>query len=635
MYELTTEDGRSIKTTANHPYLVKNQKIPQSGTWDSANDSFSFELTPNNIVSQNPDLSNKNKGAWIAGESNPSESGVNPKLEPLATHANTNITQDINWVKVSQLHPGMEIGVVEDKGVKFVKIASIEYVGEEQVYDIEVEGTHNFVGNGIVAHNTYIEKEGEGLAERLNMEIPGGDCMAFNIDWVDKAFAGAGQVSGPCKWYKGIVVKPVAWVEGKVELLKGGVGGPGDFYGKILSWLGLDWGNWWIDECGKTGLDRTINKIMVRLGKDEEFMCRISDNYQEYRQENRLEPLWSENKPSQADFLAGKTYYCKEEHGQSVVYQTMSIGKIAEVGYCLDEYGYSCGESGFCKKQVSDEMIEEFEMDIYNEVEELRSLKMRIDRMIMPENDTVQMVLDLAREKHIFIHFLPIRQYRQYMEIGLLDEQVFEIVRVCSQLPESFCYGAEIYAFNSSDFTEEQNAPYYGMRDEEVVLLLNPYWSRATTEKVIIHEMSHRLEELRLGISREGRVIDQEIYLQDNQWQEKIPAIGEYENRTTVIEEHFLGFNKWVGWDVILDKHEEIKEFESEFYSENLEPGYRNKNINEYIAELSYYYSQNSQLVEQGWPEEYEVLKSLFYDGHDYLDGQCVDCDQLKVTNLD
>ncbi|MEK6733118.1 MAG: hypothetical protein AABY55_05770, partial [Candidatus Omnitrophota bacterium] len=35
-------------------------------------------------------------------------------------------------------------------------IASIEYIGYEHVYDIEVEGTHNFIGNGIFAHNTYI-----------------------------------------------------------------------------------------------------------------------------------------------------------------------------------------------------------------------------------------------------------------------------------------------------------------------------------------------------------------------------------------------------------------------------------------------------------------------------------------------
>jgi len=36
------------------------------------------------------------------------------------------------------------------------EIISIEEDGEEQVWDIEVEGTHNFIGNNIFAHNTYI-----------------------------------------------------------------------------------------------------------------------------------------------------------------------------------------------------------------------------------------------------------------------------------------------------------------------------------------------------------------------------------------------------------------------------------------------------------------------------------------------
>ena len=42
------------------------------------------------------------------------------------------------------------------KDFVWVKVALIEKVGKEQVYDIEVEGTHNFVANGILAHNTYI-----------------------------------------------------------------------------------------------------------------------------------------------------------------------------------------------------------------------------------------------------------------------------------------------------------------------------------------------------------------------------------------------------------------------------------------------------------------------------------------------
>ncbi|MDO8569905.1 MAG: hypothetical protein Q7R89_04010, partial [bacterium] len=43
-----------------------------------------------------------------------------------------------------------------EKDIKWAKILSIEEVAMEDVYDIEVEGTHNFVGNDIIAHNTYL-----------------------------------------------------------------------------------------------------------------------------------------------------------------------------------------------------------------------------------------------------------------------------------------------------------------------------------------------------------------------------------------------------------------------------------------------------------------------------------------------
>lgn len=61
----------------------------------------------------------------------------------------------VAWKKVSELKPGMKIAIA-DSAVGWDEIVSIKSVGREQVYDIEVGGTHNFVGNGIVAHNTYI-----------------------------------------------------------------------------------------------------------------------------------------------------------------------------------------------------------------------------------------------------------------------------------------------------------------------------------------------------------------------------------------------------------------------------------------------------------------------------------------------
>ncbi|PIY35774.1 MAG: hypothetical protein COZ04_02475, partial [Candidatus Aenigmarchaeota archaeon CG_4_10_14_3_um_filter_37_21] len=42
-------------------------------------------------------------------------------------------------------------------GILWDPIAGIEYLGEEQVYDVEIEGAHNFIGNGIFAHNTYAD----------------------------------------------------------------------------------------------------------------------------------------------------------------------------------------------------------------------------------------------------------------------------------------------------------------------------------------------------------------------------------------------------------------------------------------------------------------------------------------------
>ncbi|MBU1252165.1 MAG: hypothetical protein KJ905_01715 [Nanoarchaeota archaeon] len=40
--------------------------------------------------------------------------------------------------------------------INWVRIKSIEYDSSEHVYDLAIENMHNFVANGIVAHNTYL-----------------------------------------------------------------------------------------------------------------------------------------------------------------------------------------------------------------------------------------------------------------------------------------------------------------------------------------------------------------------------------------------------------------------------------------------------------------------------------------------
>ena len=56
----------------------------------------------------------------------------------------------------SLMVPAAYASLIMEGDVLWDRIVSIEYIGYEHVYDIEVEGTHNFIGNGIFAHNTYL-----------------------------------------------------------------------------------------------------------------------------------------------------------------------------------------------------------------------------------------------------------------------------------------------------------------------------------------------------------------------------------------------------------------------------------------------------------------------------------------------
>jgi len=80
------------------------------------------------------------------------------------------------WKKVKNLKPGVKIAVENDGKLDWDEVVSIKKVGYEKVYDIEVEGTHNFVGNGILAHNTYITGNiGVGISSPSETLDVGGD----------------------------------------------------------------------------------------------------------------------------------------------------------------------------------------------------------------------------------------------------------------------------------------------------------------------------------------------------------------------------------------------------------------------------------------------------------------------------
>jgi phage terminase large subunit len=83
---------------------------------------------------------------------------------------------DAEWVTVSKgLMEGNRVAVeppeeLADSRISFREIESIEHIGERGTYDLEVAITHNFVGNGIVLHNTRTMNE---KGYMLNMKYPG------------------------------------------------------------------------------------------------------------------------------------------------------------------------------------------------------------------------------------------------------------------------------------------------------------------------------------------------------------------------------------------------------------------------------------------------------------------------------
>ncbi|PIR56774.1 MAG: hypothetical protein COU72_04455, partial [Parcubacteria group bacterium CG10_big_fil_rev_8_21_14_0_10_41_35] len=93
-------------------------------------------------------------------------------LSPKPYHKILDLSSKTNWVKVKHLKPGMTIATANG----WEKISAIIPRGRKQTFDIQVAGTHNFVGNDIVAHNTYISGNvGIGTTAPANKLVVKGD----------------------------------------------------------------------------------------------------------------------------------------------------------------------------------------------------------------------------------------------------------------------------------------------------------------------------------------------------------------------------------------------------------------------------------------------------------------------------
>ncbi|MBI3294920.1 MAG: NYN domain-containing protein, partial [Deltaproteobacteria bacterium] len=102
------------------------------------------------------------------------------------------------WKKAAAVRAGDMIATRGTGGKPiFERIIKIEKTAPEQVYDIEVEGTHNFIGNDIVAHNTYLTGGlGAGVVETTNGNITGTGRLSITSTTATSTFSTGGLTVG-------------------------------------------------------------------------------------------------------------------------------------------------------------------------------------------------------------------------------------------------------------------------------------------------------------------------------------------------------------------------------------------------------------------------------------------------------
>lgn len=64
------------------------------------------------------------------------------------------------WKTLEQIRIGDEVVTLEslEEGFEYEEVINIKYVGEEPTLDLRVEGEHNFIADGIVVHNTGVQR---------------------------------------------------------------------------------------------------------------------------------------------------------------------------------------------------------------------------------------------------------------------------------------------------------------------------------------------------------------------------------------------------------------------------------------------------------------------------------------------
>ena len=87
---------------------------------------------------------------------------------PICTSTNASFGRE-RLSRIADALQSQELKNLAEGDLYWDTITAIEYLGEQQVYDLTVDGTHNFVADDILVHNTSLAiNVAQNAAKRYN-----------------------------------------------------------------------------------------------------------------------------------------------------------------------------------------------------------------------------------------------------------------------------------------------------------------------------------------------------------------------------------------------------------------------------------------------------------------------------------
>lgn len=145
------------------PYMVLSRKKEIDTTYD---DKPHYPLFVNNIVDyfNNMELNVNDLQYFNLRSRNKKNKGEKLGLKAWATFIENKYNKDIHYNKTIFVKTCLEENILPQDLIniinrKYSRITSIEYIGQQDCYDIEVDDNHNFLVNNIIVHNCIYQEQ--------------------------------------------------------------------------------------------------------------------------------------------------------------------------------------------------------------------------------------------------------------------------------------------------------------------------------------------------------------------------------------------------------------------------------------------------------------------------------------------